>query len=242
LTPDRAVLPDPTEKPQPLEVSSGRIDVVATDTPPRRTQSRPTRRRTVLAALAAAVAVILLATIGPVLIFHRDKDNDSPVSSQSSSPSIERTQALFATAQRFDQDGRAKDAQAAIVDALRLYDELIKLNPDQNAPPLTPAIIQALARAGVDFSVAEAALRTWLADPVLTPYPAISQVLLLRGWRLKAPVYLDVIVWNYEHAPGITSPRDVAEVRPDVLKAAILDGSNARYGTQVANFERLLKP
>lgn len=209
LAPDHAALnPDPTEKPQ----------------------SKLTRRRTVLAAL---VAVILIAAIGSVLIFHRDKGNDSP--------SIEQALALFATAQQFDQDGRTADAQATIVDAMQLYDKLIKLDPERNAPPLAPAIIQALGRAGVDFSVEGAALRTWLANPVYTPYPAISQQLLLRGWRLKAPVFLDVIVYNYEHAPGITSPRNVADVRPDVLKAAILEGSNARYGTQVMDFEQLLK-
>jgi DNA-binding SARP family transcriptional activator len=234
--PDHAAInPDPTGKPQPVETSSVPIDAVATDTPPSQAQSRLTPRLTVLAALTA---VILLAAIGSLFIFHRDNGEDAP----SLSPSVERAQVLFATAEEFDQDGRAKDAQATIIDAMHLYDKLIKLNPDQNAPPLAPAIIQALGRAGVDFSVAEASLRTWLANPVFTPYPAISQVLLLRGWRLKAPVFLDVIVSNYEQAPGITSPRTVADVRPDVLKAAILEGSNARHGTQITDFEQLLKP
>ncbi len=151
-------------------------------------------------------------------------------------------QAFFATAEKFDQEGRTKNAQETIVDAVQLYDELIKLNPDRNAPPLAPAIIRALGRAGVDFSVTETALRTWLGNPVYTPYPAFSQELLLQGWRLKAPVYLDVIAWNYEQAPGITSPRNVADVKTDVLKAAVLEGSNSRYGTHVTDFENLLKP
>jgi DNA-binding SARP family transcriptional activator len=223
-TPDHADLePDPNEKPQPL-------DAFTTDTPPRRTHLRPTRRRIVLAALVVA---ILLTASGSVPILNRDKDPDSP--------SIEHAQALFAIARKIDQDGRARDAQEVIVDAVQLYDELIKLNPDQNAPPLAPAIIQALGRAGVDFSVADTTLRTWLANPGFTPYPAVSQFLLLQGWRLKAPVYLDVIVWNYEHAPGITSPRSVADINPSVLKAAVLEGSNARYGTRVTDFEQLLE-
>ncbi len=157
-------------------------------------------------------------------------------------PWIERAQALFAIAQRFDEQGRAKDAQTALVDAAQLNDELLRLNPEQNGPPLAPAVIQALGRMGVDFSVPEADLRDWLANPLFTPYPGISQALLLLGRRLRAPVFLDVIVWNYEHTPGIASPRNAADVKFDVLKAAILEGSNARYGTNVSDFEQLLGP
>jgi DNA-binding SARP family transcriptional activator len=231
LVPDATTL---THEPRPLEASSGRIDAVATDRPPRRTPSWPTRRRAVLAAL---LAVVLLAAIASAPIFHQDKDD----SSSSTTLSVERAQALFAIAQKFDQEGRAQDAREITAEAVRLYDELISLDPEQNAPPLAPAIIQALGRAGVDFSVAEAAMRSWLADPTYTPYPTISQVLLLQGWRLKAPVYLDVIAWNYEHTRGITSPRNIADVKPEVLKAAILAGSTSRYGTQATDFEQLLE-
>jgi DNA-binding SARP family transcriptional activator len=214
----------------------GPTDAVATDIPSRRVQPWLTRRRTVLTAL---VAVLPLAAIGSVPIFHLDKDDGSPPSP----PSIERAQALFAAAQKFDQEGKAEVAQETIVDAVHLYDELITLNPDKNAPLLATTIIHALGRAGVDFSVAETALHSWLANPTYTPYPAISQVLLLQGWRLKTPVFLDVIVWNYEEATGgDKSPRNVADVRSDALKASILEGSNTRYGTQVTDFEQLLKP
>jgi hypothetical protein len=184
--------------------------------------------------LAALVTVVLLATIGAVRVLQGNEGNDSP--------SIEQAQELFATAEKFHREGRTKNAQETIVDAVQLYDELIKLNPDRNAPPLAPTIIKALDRAGVDFSVEETALRSWLANPVYTSYPAISQELLLQGWRLKAPVYLDVIVWNYEHAPGVTPPRNVADVRTDVLKTAVVAGSNARYGTGTTGFEQLLAP
>ncbi|MGW6741294.1 AfsR/SARP family transcriptional regulator [Streptomyces sp. NPDC055025] len=243
------VEPGSTEEPQPPKTSSGRVDAVGTDTPatgtpatgtpPRRIRLRLTPRRTMLAALTA---VVLPAAIGSVRVFQRDEGNELSSVTPSIPPSVERAQALFATAQKLDRSGRAKEAQAAIVDAVRLYDELIKLNPDRNAPPLAPAVIRALGRAGVDFSVSEAVLRTWLVNPVYTPYPAISQMLLLRGWQLKAPVYLDVIVSNYESTPGITSPRNVADVRPDVLKAATLEGSNTRYGTQVRDLDQLLEP
>lgn len=106
----------------------------------------------------------------------------------------------------------------------------------------TSDVVQALDGIGIDFSVPEGVLRDWLANPTFTPYPAISQALLNLGRRLKAPVFLDVIVWNYEHTPEVASPRKIADVRLDVLKAAVLQGSNERYGTQVTDFEQLLKP
>jgi hypothetical protein len=184
--------------------------------------------------LTALVAVILLATIGSVRIFNRDKVDDSP--------SVEQVQALFDTAEKFDQEGRAENAQETTVDAVQLYDKLVTLNPDQNALPLAPAVIKALRRVGVDFSVEETALRSWLGNPAYTPYPAIAQEFLLQGWRLKRPVYIDVFVWNYEQTPGVTSPRSVADVRTDVLKGAVVAGSNARYGTGTTGFEQLLEP
>jgi hypothetical protein len=232
VAPDDAALDhDPGETTQLCEASSRRLDAVVTSTPPRSAQSRLTPRRAVLAAL---VAGILLAAIASVPTFHRDKSTGAP--------SVERAQALFATAQKLDQEGRERDAQATLVEALQVYDELIRLNPDQNASPLAPAIIQALGRAGVSFSVAEAPLHAWLADPVFTPYPAISQVFLLQGWRLKSPVFLDVIVSNYVHTPGITSPHNAADVRLDALKAAILAAWNVRHETQATEFDQLLKP
>ncbi|GIG88017.1 hypothetical protein [Plantactinospora endophytica] len=157
-------------------------------------------------------------------------------------PWIERGLALFALAERFEQDAKRREGQAALTDATRLYDELLRLNPGQNGPSLAPAVIRALGWCGVDFSVRETELRDWLTNPQYTPYPAISQALLLSGWRLRAPVFLDVIVWNYERTRRVTSPRTVAEVRTDVLRAAILEGSNSRYGTRVTNFEQLLRP
>ncbi|ADP81368.1 hypothetical protein [Pseudofrankia inefficax] len=115
-------------------------------------------------------------------------------------------------------------------------------NPAPPAHGETPPadVVVALATMGVDFSVTEAELRGWLANPLFTPYPAVAQALLLQGWSLKAPVYLDVIVWNYEHTPGVTSPRKAAEVNPDILKAAVLQGWNVRYGTEVTDFGQIL--
>jgi DNA-binding SARP family transcriptional activator len=232
----RGELPPPTvaavkaASPPPQLTASPTL-AVAAGAPPRRAGPRLTRRRAVLAAL---VAVIPLAA-GSVFVLDRGEEVGSP-------PSIERAQALFAKAQRLDREGKVKAAHETIVDAVHLYDELIKLDPEKNPPLLATAIIEALGRAGVDFSVAETALRSWFTDPAFTPYPAISQVFLLQGWRLKAPVYLDVIVWNYDDVTGgHSSPRKVADVRSDALKAAIVAGSNTRYGTGVTDFAQLLK-
>lgn len=232
--------PDPMVAPTRSQASVATPKTVTTRLQPsvsavsqhRRAPSRLTRRRVVLAALVAALPI---TAIGSVNLF---QDNDDPPSAL---PSTESVRALFAAARELAQAGRLKDAFEITVDAVQLYDELIKQNPDRHAPPLAPAIMQTLGHVGVDFSVAESALRDWLANPVYTPYAAISQQLLLQGWRLRQPVYLDVIVWNYEQSPGMTSPRDVVEVRTDVLRAAVLAASNVRYGTQVTDFARLLK-
>lgn len=230
----QAILHDELPPPDPV-VATTRLQPAAPAsavTQHRRPPSRLTRRRVVLAALVAALPI---TAIGSVNLF---QDNDDPPSAL---PSTESVRALFAAARELAQAGRLKDAFEITVDAVQLYDELIKQNPDRHAPSLAPAIMQALGHVGVDFSVPESALRDWLANPVYTPYPAISQQLLLQGWRLTQPVYLDVIVWNYEQSPGMTSPRDVAEVRTDVLRAAVLAASNVRYGTQVTDFAQLLK-
>jgi hypothetical protein len=102
-------------------------------------------------------------------------------------------------------------------------------------------VILALGRMGVDFSIPESRLREFLTNP-FTPYSAITQALLLLRRKLEAPVFIDVIVFNYEHTPGVVSPRMAADVNLGVLKAAILEGSNERHGTQVTEFEQLLKP
>ncbi|MFE0421074.1 BTAD domain-containing putative transcriptional regulator [Streptomyces sp. NPDC058953] len=207
-------------------------------TPSSRQRVRTPHRR---AALAALVAMVLPAATGSAPVLRRDEgerdENDGP-----QAPSVELARELFAAAEAFDQEGSAREARATVVDAVRLWGELIGLDPDRNAPLLAPAVLRALGRAGVDFSVSRPVLLSWLGNPVYTPYPAISQVILLQGWRFTAPVFLDVVVWNYEHTPGATSPRTVADVHTDVLKAAVMENTRTRHGTRVTEFDQLLKP
>lgn len=106
----------------------------------------------------------------------------------------------------------------------------------------TQTLLGALAAVGIDFSVAEADITDWLTNREFTPYPALAEALLTRlsGNRLRRPVFLDVIAFNYEHTPGVTSPRSVGQVRLGVLEAAVLEGANARYGERAASFVDLL--
>jgi hypothetical protein len=96
---------------------------------------------------------------------------------------------------------------------------------------------------GIDFSVPEADLREWLLNPRFTPYPAMVSVLLklLEGKRLRQPVFLDVIVWNYEHSPGTPSPRNPGNVNLELLKAALLEGYNERHGTAETDFQDIVR-
>jgi hypothetical protein len=112
------------------------------------------------------------------------------------------------------------------------------------APGSSPAdTLTALRRLGVDFSVPEPDLREWLTNSQFTPYPSITPVLLnlLRPNGLRGLVYLDVIVWNYEHAPDARSPREVSDVNLDLLKAAIVEGFNTRHGTTARTFADIVQ-
>ncbi len=97
-----------------------------------------------------------------------------------------------------------------------------------------------LAGLGIDYS--DPGVPEWLRNSEYTPYPAVARALvtLLTPRHLKQPVYLDVIIWNYEHSTGVTSPRTVDAVNPDVLKKAILEGYNSRHQPGGRSFEDIL--
>ena len=104
-------------------------------------------------------------------------------------------------------------------------------------------ILVSLRQIGIDFSVPEKDLRDWLGNPTFTPYPAIAGTLLnmLDGKSLRQPVFLDVIVFNYEHAPGAVSPRMLTDVDPALLMAAVVEGYNTRYGESETSFQSLVR-
>ena len=118
---------------------------------------------------------------------------------------------------------------------------------DAHVPPAGPPpgpVLDRLDALGIDFSVPEGDLSDWLQNPEFTPYPAIAEVLqkLLNGKHLRKPVYLDVIVFNYENSPGIPSPRRAQDVKVPVLEAAVVEGYNVRYDEAVTKFADLLVP
>lgn len=106
------------------------------------------------------------------------------------------------------------------------------------------ATIRSLALSGIDFSVPESDLADWLSNPDFTPYPAIAAALLrlLNGHRFKQPIFIDVIAFNYDATPGVTSPRRAEDVDPDALEKAALDGFNNRYGESVDDFQGIITP
>ena len=63
---------------------------------------------------------------------------------------------------------------------------------------------------------------------------------LLGIKRLRKPVFLDVIVFNYEETPGVTVPRKLVDVDLAVLRKAVVDSYNNRYGEGVTDFRSLL--
>ena len=119
-------------------------------------------------------------------------------------------------------------------------------SPSAGPRPMgSPAeIISSLAAANIEFSHPEAPgqLRAWMADPIHTPYPAISKVLLtlLGPQRLLKPAFIDVIAYKYEPNQNATRPRKEAEVDAARLKAAVVAASNERNGTRETDFARLL--
>jgi hypothetical protein len=106
------------------------------------------------------------------------------------------------------------------------------------------ANIRALNDVGVDFSIPRESLLSFLQNQDFTPYPAVTTalLLLLRDRGLRRPVFLDVIVFNYENTPGVRSPRLIEDVDFAVLKAAVIEGFNNRHGERVANFPEVLTP
>ncbi len=107
----------------------------------------------------------------------------------------------------------------------------------------TSDTLLALLKAGIDFSVPVADLRQWLNNPRFTPYPALAGALLklLEGKRLRQPVFIDVIRSKYEDVLGAPSPRSVADVDLALLRAAVVEGHNERYGESVRDFQSLVR-
>jgi hypothetical protein len=145
-----------------------------------------------------------------------------------------------------DEDGDIDEGDVSIfMEVLgRVQQGATEQPPPPPPPPPAPRrdTLISLGQVGIDFSVPEQSIREWLANSSFTPYPALASTLLrlLEGKRLRQPVYLDVIAWNYEHAPGATSPRSESDVDLALLKAAVLEGHNERYGEAVTDFDKLV--
>lgn len=138
------------------------------------------------------------------------------------------------------RDLRPTEPFASAVESL----VLLQAPPDRDPVLGDPSGVafDALLGAGIDFSVPEQDLRQWLGNPEFTPYPALAAALLhlLGGKRLRQPVFVDVIAFNYEHTPGASSPRKLEDVNLGMLRAAVLEGFNERHGTSETDFQNLV--
>lgn len=103
--------------------------------------------------------------------------------------------------------------------------------------------IMKLRNIGIDFSVSESQLQQWLSNPDFTPFPAIADALLILigSKQLPRPVFIDVIVFNYENTPGVLSPRKLEDVDMNILRRSVIDGYNSRYGVSITDFQSLIK-
>lgn len=107
---------------------------------------------------------------------------------------------------------------------------------------MSSEILKHLLLHGVDFSVLQSDIEAWLTQPDFHSYSAISETLLelLEGKCLLQPVFLEIIVFNYEILPGVQSARKRSDVDISLLKAAVLKGYRERYGGNVSEFDKII--
>jgi hypothetical protein len=182
----------------------------------------------------------------PLILDYRDAQNPERQDNKAACPKpwFERAAALSALADRMRAAGKTLAERMAMIDAAQMYEGLPEEDIGDKASGFATAMVPTLAGVGIDFSVTEAELLDFLGNPVFTPYPTLASALvqLLSPRPLARPVFIDVIRGFYEDILGAPSPRRLAEVQPDTLKAAVLAGSNERYGESVGSFEQLLMP
>ena len=87
-----------------------------------------------------------------------------------------------------------------------------------------------------------AELAEYLANSEYTPYPAVAQALLdaIGTQQLRQPVAIDAIIWEYEVLAGAPPPNRAELVDVGVLKKAVVEEFNSRYGGRVGDFDSLL--
>jgi hypothetical protein len=121
----------------------------------------------------------------------------------------------------------------------------VRARPTRSGEFLPAAeILPILLDAGIDVTLDKPDdIVDFLNNSEFTPYPAIADALLklTRVRPLRCPVSLDVIVFNYEDSPGKPSPRRAADVDFALLRSAVVEGYNNRYGRSFRDFESLLR-
>ena len=64
---------------------------------------------------------------------------------------------------------------------------------------------------------------------------------LLDGRRLKAPVEIDVVYWEYGQGGGtVALEHSTGALDPAIARAAVVRAYNTRYGAAESDFEALI--
>ncbi|MDO9417326.1 hypothetical protein [Pararhizobium sp.] len=119
--------------------------------------------------------------------------------------------------------------------------------PDKKAAPAKTETLSIddtvvkLKELNVTYSITEGQLRDWLGNAEYTPYPAVAAALigLLNGRPLQNVLDIDVIIYEYENAPGAKSPRRIKDVDQKTLLDAILKGYNDRYSLSTTDLSEI---
>lgn len=109
--------------------------------------------------------------------------------------------------------------------------------------PPEKSLLDRLLAAGIDYSVSDAEIKSWMSN-TFSQYMQFGEGLLalMDGRKLKAPLYIDVAFWEYGQAGGKvelenpTGALDIAKARNAMLRAF-----NTRNGASETEFWALLK-
>ncbi|WP_051030176.1 hypothetical protein [Nocardia takedensis] len=125
---------------------------------------------------------------------------------------------------------------------VQLFSTKLRIPTTPQAPTAAQQFRDRLFVHGLDYSVTEAEILSWLSN-YFSGYIQFGEGLLaqLTNRRLKAPVYIDVAFWEYGQLSGNVVLEDATgALDPAKAVIAILRAHNARYGASETDIDSLL--